>query len=599
MSGGAMARLSHTGRRRSATKVVGLIIGAGLIAAACGSKSEDVTTTTAAAPETTAAAETTTTTIAPATTAAPPEVEPVYGGRLVVAGEAEVANPWTPESMQCDSYCQMRARTFYDPLVVTNEDLEPVGFLLESFTPNEDFTVWTLQVREGVTFHDGTPLDAETVAFNLRTAGKGILLAGALRDVAKGPDGEFLVTATGPMTVEVQMGLDGDPSQPRPWPTFPYFLSGQWGLMASKQWLEAVKAGTANSVDAVGTGPFIVDSYAPGDKLVVKRNENYWLTAENGDQLPYLDEIEFRVIVDSQTRGQALKAGDVDLIATSDPNVIKEFDGDENFNLSDQNRFGETSYLLIHLAKEGPLQDQSVRCALGQAIDKLDAIEVLSSGYVDPANGPFSPGQEGYLDDNGSLPYDPDAAAAAIEAYEAANGPITINYSTTPTATNLATAQYIQEVWGAVGVDVNIDQIEQSTLITNALTGAENFEVFLWRNHAGLGVDNQNFWWNSKSILPGFALNFGRLADPVIDELLFEARGESDADVRRGYAEDINRRFAEQCWILPLSFTKWGVISSPKVQNLGRSPQTSGEGFLRDGQGFPGQVWMHAVFVDG
>jgi len=594
-----MARSSHTGRRRSATKLVGLILGAGLVAAACGSKSEDVTATTAAAPETTAPAETTTTTIAPATTAAPPEVEPVYGGRLVVAGEAEVANPWTPESMQCDSYCQMRARSFYDPLVVTNEDLEPVGFLLESFTPNEDFTVWTLQVREGVTFHDGTPLDAETVAFNLRTAGKGILLAGALRDIAKGPDGEFLITATGPMTVEVQMGLDGDPNQPRPWPTFPYALGTQWGLMASKQWLEAVKAGTANSVDAVGTGPFVVDSYAPGDKLVVKRNENYWLTAENGDQLPYLDEIEFRVIVDSQTRGQALKAGDVDLIATSDPNVIKEFDGDENFNLSDQNRFGETSYLLIHLAKEGPLQDQSVRCALGQAIDKLDAIEVLSSGYVDPANGPFSPGQEGYLDDNGSLPYDTDAAAAAIEAYEAANGPITINYSTTPTANNLATAQYVQEVWGAIGVDVNIDQIEQSTLITNALTGAENFEIFLWRNHAGLLVDNQNFWWNSKSILPGFALNFGRLSDPVIDDLLFKARGESDPDVRRGYAEDINRRFAEQCWILPLSFTKWGVISALEVQNLGRSPQASGGGFLRDGQGFPGQVWMHAVFVDG
>jgi len=594
-----MARSSHTGRRRSATKLVGLILGAGLVAAACGSKSEDVTATTAAAPETTAPAETTTTTIAPATTAAPPEVEPVYGGRLVVAGEAEVANPWTPESMQCDSYCQMRARSFYDPLVVTNEDLEPVGFLLESFTPNEDFTVWTLQVREGVTFHDGTPLDAETVAFNLRTAGKGILLAGALRDIAKGPDGEFLITATGPMTVEVQMGLDGDPNQPRPWPTFPYALGTQWGLMASKQWLEAVKAGTANSVDAVGTGPFVVDSYAPGDKLVVKRNENYWLTAENGDQLPYLDEIEFRVIVDSQTRGQALKAGDVDLIATSDPNVIKEFDGDENFNLSDQNRFGETSYLLIHLAKEGPLQDQSVRCALGQAIDKLDAIEVLSSGYVDPANGPFSPGQEGYLDDNGSLPYDTDAAAAAIEAYEAANGPITINYSTTPTANNLATAQYVQEVWGAIGVDVNIDQIEQSTLITNALTGAENFEIFLWRNHAGLLVDNQNFWWNSKSILPGFALNFGRLSDPVIDDLLFKARGESDPDVRRGYAEDINRRFAEQCWILPLSFTKWGVISALEVQNLGRSPLASGGGFLRDGQGFPGQVWMHAVFVDG
>lgn len=577
---------------------VGLVAGAGLIAAACGGKSDDVTSPTAA-PTTAAPAETTTTTIAPATTAPPPEVQPVYGGRLVVAGEAEVANPWTPESMQCDSYCQMRARSFYDPLVVTNADLEPVGFLLESFTPNDDFTVWTLTVREGVTFHDGTPLNAEAVAYNLRNAGNGILLSGALRDLARGDDGQLLITATGPMTVEVVTGVDGDASQPRPWPTFPYAMGTQWGLIASQQWLEAVKAGTAAPTDAVGTGPFQFDSYAPGDKLVVKRNPNYWLTAENGDQLPYLDEIEFRVIVDSQTRGQALRAGDVDLIATSDPNVIKDFEGVADFNLADQNRYGETGYVLYHLAKEGPLQDQSVRCALGQAVDKLDAIEVLSSGYVNPANGPFSPGQEGFLDDNGALPYDPEAAAAAIEAYEAANGPVTINYSTTPTANNLATAQYLQEVWGSIGVDVNIDQIEQSTLITNALTGAENFEAFLWRNHAGLLVDNQNFWWNSKSILPGFSLNFGRLSDPVIDDLLAKARGESDPDVRRGYAEDINRRFAEQCWILPLSYTKWGVISSAKVQNLGRSPQADGNGFLRDGQGFPGQVWMHAVFVDG
>lgn len=594
-----MVRTSRQRRRRPVAAAVGFVAAAGLVAGACGSKSDDVTSPSTAAPATTAATDTTTTTIPPATTAPAPTVQPVYGGRLVVAGEAEVANPWTPESMQCDSYCQMRARSFYDPLVVTNADLEPVGFLLESFTSNDDFTVWTLNVRPGVTFHDGSPLDAEAVAYNLRNAGKGILLAGALRDLAKDADGEYLITATGPLTVEVRTGLDGDPNQPRPWPTFPYALGTQWGLIASQQWLEAVKAGTAAPTDAVGTGPFMFSSYAPGDKLVVKRNPNYWLTTPEGDQLPYLDEIEFRVIVDSQTRGQALRAGDVDLIATSDANVIKTFDGDTAFNLADQNRYGETNYVIFHLAKPGPLQDQSVRCALSQAVDRVDAIEVLSSGYLEPANGPFSPGQEGYLEDNGSLPYDPDAAAEAIAAYEEANGPIVINYSATPTATNLATAQYLQEVWGAIGVDVNIDQIEQSTLITNALTGSENFEAFGWRNHAGLLVDSQNFWWNSNAILPGFSLNFGRLSDPVIDDLLGKARGESDPDVRRGYAEDINRRFAEQCWILPQSFTKWGVISSPKVQNIGRSPQADGEGFLRDGQGFPGQVWMHAVFVEG
>jgi peptide/nickel transport system substrate-binding protein len=591
-----MARSYRNGRRRPVSVAVALVAGAGLIAGACGSKSDDVTAPTTQAPATTAAPATT---LAPATTAPPPVVQPVYGGRLVVAVEAETANPWVPESMQCAVSCQMIARTFYDPLVVTDAELEPVGFLLESFTANDDFTVWTLNVRPGINFHDGTPLDAEAVAYNLRNAGKGILLSGALRDLAKGPDGELLITATGPMTVEVRTGLDGDPNQPRPWPTFPYSMGTQWGLIASPTWLQAVKDGTAAPTDAVGTGPFMFSSYAPGDKMIVKRNPNYWLSTPEGDQLPYLDELEFRVIIDGQTRGQALKAGDVDLIHTSDNNVIKPFSTDSAFNYSEQNRYGETNYIMFHLAKAGPLQDQSVRCALWQAIDFDDAVEVLASGFADVANGPFSPGQEGHLANNGSLPYDPDAAAQAIAAYEAQNGPVVINYSSTPTASNLAQAQYLQEVWGAIGVDVNIDQVEQSTLITNALLGSDNFESFGWRNHAGLLVDNQTFWWSSKSILPGFSLNFGRLADPVIDELLAKARGEGDPQIRRGYAEDINRRFAEQCWIIPLTYTKWAIFSKPKVQNIGRSPQASGSGFLRDGQGFPGQVWMHAVFIDG
>lgn len=589
-----MARTYRTGRRRPAAVAVALLAGAGLIAAACGSKTDEVAPPATAAPTTTPTA-----TVAPATTAPPPEAQPVYGGRLVVAGEAEVSGAWLPVAMNCDSYCQMRARTIYDPLVVTDADLEPVGFLLESFSSNDDFTVWTLNVREGITFHDGTPLDAMAVVMNLQIAGQGPLLRGALTDIARAPDGNFFIVPTGPMTVEIRTGLNGDPSQPRPWPTFPYTLSTQWGLMASPTWLQAALAGQAAPTDAVGTGPFMFSSYAPGDRMIVKRNPNYWLSTPEGDQLPYLDEIEFRVIVDSQTRAQALRAGDVDMIATSDANAIKPFDGDPAFNFADQNRYGETNYIMFHLAKPGPLQDQSVRCALWQAVDRLDAIEVLSSGYLEPANGPFSPGQEGHLADNGQLPYDPEAAAAAIAAYEAVNGPVVINFSTTPTATNLATAQYLQEVWGAIGVDVNIDQIEQSTLINNALQGSDAFEAFGWRNHAGLLVDNQNFWWNSASILPGFSLNFGRLSDPVIDELLSLARGESDPVKRRGYAEDINRRFAEQCWILPQSYTKWAVISDLKVQNVGRSPQATGDGFLRDGQGFPGQVWMHAVFVDG
>ncbi len=214
-----------------------------------------------------------------------------------------------------------------------------------------------------------------------------------------------------------------------------------------------------------------------------------------------------------------------------------------------------------------------MRCALGQAFDKQELIDVVYNGFGDVANGPFSPGQEGYLEDNGSLPYDPDAAAEAIAAYEAENGPIAINFSTTTSATNLARAQFLSDVWGAAGVDVTIDQIEQSKLINNALLGDVAFDIFGWRNHAGLYVDQQNFWWNSSAALPPgqIALNFGRLSDPVIDDLLTKARSETDAEVRKGYAEDINRQFAKECWILPHNFTDWGVMLAPKVQGIGKT----------------------------
>ena len=87
-----------------------------------------------------------------------PAVEPVIGGTLVVSGEAEVANPWTPAAMQCDSYCQQRRRARSSTRSSAyGADLEVHPFLAESVEPNADFTEWTVTLREGIAFHDGTP----------------------------------------------------------------------------------------------------------------------------------------------------------------------------------------------------------------------------------------------------------------------------------------------------------------------------------------------------------------------------------------------------------------------------------------------------------
>lgn len=617
-------RHSHP-RNRVSRSLLAALTSLGLVAAACSNKkddgdiSSDTTVTDGSGSPTTEGGDTTVeqTTIPPTNPPiTDPTVEVTMGGKLVVAGEAEVANPWTPGAMQCDSFCQMRARTFYDPIITIDNDLNYRPYLAESIDVNAEATEFTIKIREGIKFHDGTDLDADAVMFNLNTAGKGLLIQAALKDLARDPacvaaaGGVLLTIGTtcdivmekvDDYTFKMFTGKNGDGTAPIAWPLFPFYLGGQWGLMASPTWLAEVAADPAKATSPVGTGPFLFKEYAPGEggKLVVTRNPNYWLQDTDGNTYPYLDEVEFKVISDSQVRATALEAGDVDLIATSDASVISDFEDNADFPTILQQEYSETNYILLHLSKPGPLQSKEVRCALEQAIDKVDLIDAISNGYLDPANGMFSPGQEGSLADNGGVQYDPEAAAAAIEAYEAANGPVEIIYSTTTAATPLATAEYLKDTWAEIGVDTTIVQIEQSKLINNALYGDEAFDAFGWRNHAGLYLDSQFFWWHSSAALPdgALALNFGRLNDPEVDRLLEESRSELDPAARIAIAEELNRYMASQCFTIPTAYTKWGIIHQPAVQGIGTTSQPGGDGLLRDGAGFPGQVWLTSVFL--
>jgi peptide/nickel transport system substrate-binding protein len=617
--------------RRRGRQLATLAIGFALVAAACSNKKDEdsVGEATTAAPATTAAAATTAgstsatpdagtaasttpgtdgggaaTTLEPPNTLPAPTTDPVYGGKLVVAGEAEVGSPWTPAAVQCDSYCQFRIRTFIEPLFVTGDDRQVHPFLGESITPNADYTQWTIKVRPGISFTDGTPLDADAVIDNFNRTWTGLLVAGAMRDIAKGPDGKILVTKTDADTFTLQTGKNGDPSSPIPWPTFPQFLTAQPGFIASPTWLAAVDGNPDLASRPVGTGPFVVDSFLQGDRMTVVKNPNYWRKDPKGNQLPYLDSIEFRVIVDPQVRDQALQAGDIDLMATSDGQVVSQYVDSTDPVMLQQDTYVETNYVMFHLTKP-QLMDQSVRCALVQAVDRKDLVDVVAAGFPKVANGPFSPGQDGYLDDPGLPAFDPAAATAAIAAWEAKNGPLSINYSTTPTGTSKATADYLQQAWGAVGVDVTETPIDQSKLILNALLGSPDFEAFGWRNHAGIVVDTQNQWWHGfgadakgSQVADGAAnLNFGRLNDPVINDLLDRARSETDPAKEQDLAQQINREFAKQCWIIPEYWTTWGIVMKPKVQNISRDEMPDGTGFLLDGAGFPGQVWLDAAFI--
>jgi peptide/nickel transport system substrate-binding protein len=606
-------RQSHT-RRRSGHVIVAALVSVGLIAACSNKKDEG---TEGATDETTeesvvdTGGETSTgETTPPTDSAAPDETDPpeepagdpVYGGTLIVSGEAEVTNPWTPAKMQCDSYCQQRARSIYDPLVALNANDELSGILLESWEPNEDFTVWTFTVRSGIKFHDGTDLDAAAVVKNLQLTGSGLLIAGAIKDYGKNADGTLAIEATGDMTFTITTGFGGDLSQPLSWPSLPLTLAGQLGMIASPTWLDAAVADPSLESKPVGTGPFVFESYAPRDKLVVTRNENYWMTDAAGNQLPYLDSIEYRVIEDSEIAADALRNGDIDIFSTSASLVIADFREDaEEFPMIEQDTLTETNYLLINLDQPGALQDQRVRCALSKAIDRVELIEATGGGILEPANGLFSPGQEGYLEDNGfDISQDIDAATAAIEEYEAETGEeVSIKYGTTTSQINAQIADLLEGYWTAIGADFEYIQVPQDSFITTALFGDPNFFIYGWRNHAGTTIDSQYFWWHSTSAAaaPGLALNFGRLRDDVVDQNLELARVSEDPADRQAAAEEVNRRMAEQCFQIPVSWTLWGTPHDPAIQGLGGFPLPDGE-TSKDGAGFSGQFYTHALWID-
>ena len=578
----------------------------GLVAGACSKKddaSTDATTATTEATTESTTAGGTDTTVAETTPTTEAVKDPVMGGTLIVSGEAEVANPWTPGAMQCDSYCQQRARSFYDPLISLNEDLELSGWLVDTFEPNADYTEWTFTLRSGIKFHDGTDLDAAAVVRNLQEAGTGLLLAASITDYGKNPDGTLAIEATGPLSFTIKTGKSGDLSQPRPWPNLPATLSGQLGLIASPTWLDAVKAGTGDPTMAVGTGPFIVESFSPKDKLVVKRNPNYWMKDAKGNQLPYLDSIEYRVIEDSETAGSALENGDIDIFSTSSAVVINKFRGQaDEFPMVEQDSLTETNFVLIDLDKPGNLQNKDFRCALYKAIDRQETIDLTADGILQVANGLFSPGQEGYMEDNGTdTSQDIEGAKALIEKFKSENpgAELTVKYGTTVTAINAQTAELLQGYWAEIGVETEIVQVPQDQFITKALFGDPEFFTYGWRLHAGATIDSQYQWWHSSAAAPDgqLALNFGRVRDPIVDENLEAARGELDATKRNEFAQNVNKQMAAECYQFAGSWTLWGTPHKAAIQGLNSLVLPDGSK-ARDGAGFSGQFYTQTLWLD-
>jgi peptide/nickel transport system substrate-binding protein len=410
----------------------------------------------------------------------------------------------------------------YEPLVRTDADLNIVPALAESWEFSDDGMTLTFHLRHGVTFHDGSAFTSEDVTASLNrildeatgAATRSNLLS---IDSMEAPDD---------YTVVLHLNLPDVPLVAA--------LSSRNAAILSSD----VIANGDPTKDAIGTGPFMLESWTPDEKTVLKANPNYW-----GDG-PYVDGIEMRIIPEEASIVAALRAGEVDFALLNDPLIATLLERDAAITL---NRTPDISYHVLQLrAAVPPLDKLEVRQAISCAIDRQEVVDVaaLGEGQV---TGPLTmPAFRIPLDQ--LFCYTPDLNKARDLMKQAGMEagftlPVIVGVAEPPTA--LSEAQVIQEQLKAINIDVQIESLELATYVDRWL--AADFTAAIALN----GGRPDPYPMYSRYFQYG--AQFEKVAgyeDDTLDSLMKAGQTETDPAKRYEIFAEFQKHLAEVCpWI--------------------------------------------------
>ncbi|WP_432985439.1 ABC transporter substrate-binding protein [Dactylosporangium sp. CA-233914] len=483
--------------------------------------------------------------------------EPQAGGKLtfVLSADAAGFDPISnAASFSGQTYTMIR--TILEPLVALDSDSKWQPFLAKSIGPNTDATQWTIKVRDGITFSNGDALDAAVVAANLKAQLKAPLNASTFAAVKS-------VEATDAMTVVVSMS--------KPWATFPYYLTGSAGLVVPLSSLENPKQAS----DApIGTGPFLFVGHVAGSSMKVKKNPKYW-RADKG--LPYLDEVEFRIVPDGTQRTLAVRAHDVDGMSSRDPQDVLRFGKDPAYTTTRVKGMAVTEGLFFLNTASKQLGDVELRRALAHATDQQAFVKTLRGGLTEPATGPWSQDTPWYHKTDYPT-FDLGKATEAVRRYEAANGPVKLSLITLADPAATQSAQLLQDMWGKAGVDLKIDQVDQTTLVQRLLTG--DYDVSSAYEFGAADPDLERRLFHSSGLTPLGQMStvITRLKDAELDAAFDAGRTTTDTDQRVAAYATVQERLADLVPIIWIDHANASaIITGSKVHGVGADVLPSGQ----------------------
>jgi peptide/nickel transport system substrate-binding protein len=498
---------------------------------------------------------------------------PRVGGRLVY-GIAEEQNGWNPAINEWSTSGQDVAKTLFDTLTAFDENNQVHPFLLESYTPNKDFTAWTLRLRPGVFLSNGKPVTADTIVRNQEAYRDSPVTGGAYYRVKS-------FEAVDPLTVVVRLTS--------PWSSYPLMLTSQVGVVADPDWLASY-----DGLNPVGTGPFTLSRWNIDQDLTVTRNPNYWRLDSAGQRFPYLDSIQFRIMPDGFARGQALEAGDVDVIESSDPAQLQAFSQAGRQQVFADPKANAGKYLAMLNTTVAPFDDIDARLALAYATDQQAFIRDTGAGDVEAIDSPISPGSKWYVS-TGYPRYDPDKArqlVAQVKQRHKGQFAFTIRGWTDGIAR--AQLQALERQWKAVGIDVDVEVGDNDKMMIWAVTG--NYQATLWYQFDAPDPTIDSTWFNRALAKkpPEWSLNFARVTDPQINTGIADLMSTVDERQQKTAWGMIQLRLGALCPYIWLYQVKSGVIARTQVVNVTKWTLPDGAPGLDLGGGAHPlhQVWL-------
>ena len=474
--------------------------------------------------------------------------------------------------------------TMYDALVLwdlssaTKPSVLVPGLATEWKADDADKTKWVFKLRPGVTFHDGSPFNADAVVWNVDKV--------LNKDAPQFDASQVGVTASRMPTLVKARKIDDltvelttkEPDSFLPYNITNLFMASptKWQALYDKAdgadpKAKAAAAWTAFAADASGTGPWKMTKFAPRERLELAKNEAYWDKA----RVPKTDKMVLLPMPEANARTAALLSGQVDWIEAPAPDALPQIKS-RGFTLY-QNEQPHVWPWQFSRIEGSPWNDIRVRKAANLCIDREGMKDGLLGGLMVPATGTFEAGHPWRGDVTFQIKYDVKEGQKLMK--EAGFGPdkkLKVKTQTSASGSGqmmpLPMNEYIQQALGECYFDVQLDVIEWNTLFTNWRRGAKdpsaNGSNATNVTYAAMDPFFALVRFLQSDMAPPVSNNWGFINNPKFDELVKKARSTFDAEGRDKALADLHAASVNDAAFLYVAHDVGPRAMSPKVKGF-------------------------------